>query len=149
MGCRGVMHITDVKSLTVQGPTDALPWEIRSAGAGADPSGAAGPGGSALQPWGDNAGASATGASGHERSGNAEITPLEVRSYHCLQNQLLQDLTQTETPHLRPQLFLSSNLKRSAWHRQFSTGSDTNISCTQCMLCQPQHSDTIAHDCIP
>ncbi|KAA6420881.1 MAG: ATPase family AAA domain-containing protein [Trebouxia sp. A1-2] len=60
------------------GPTDALPWEIRSAGAGADPSGAAGPGGSALQPWGDNAGASATGASGHERSGNAEITPLEV-----------------------------------------------------------------------
>ncbi|KAL0036308.1 hypothetical protein WJX77_001773 [Trebouxia sp. C0004] len=63
---------------SLQGPTDALPWEARSAGAGAGPSGAAGPGGSALQPWGDNAGASATGASGHERSGNAEITPLEV-----------------------------------------------------------------------
>jgi len=76
------MHIKKVKSLTVQGPTDALPWEARSAGAGAaaGPSGAAGPGGSALQPWGDNAGASATGAAGHERSGNAEITPLEVRS---------------------------------------------------------------------
>lgn len=63
---------------SLQGPTDALPWEVRSAGAGAGPSVAAGPGGSALQPWGDNAGASATGASGHERSGNAEITPLEV-----------------------------------------------------------------------
>ena len=81
------MHTTDVLSLTVQGPTDALPWETRSAGAG--PSGAAGPGGSALQPWGDNAGASATGASGHERSGNAEITPLEVRSQRHLQHQLL------------------------------------------------------------
>ena len=77
--CRGVMHTTDVKNLTVQGPT-ALPWESRSAAAGAGPSGAPGPGGSALQPWGDNAGASATGASGHERSGNAEITPLEVTS---------------------------------------------------------------------
>ncbi|KAL0052590.1 hypothetical protein WJX82_004414 [Trebouxia sp. C0006] len=64
---------------SLQGPTDpCLPWETWSAGAGAGPSGAAGPGGSALQPWGDNAGASATGASGHERSGNAEITPLEV-----------------------------------------------------------------------
>ena len=106
VGCRGVMHITDVKSLTVQGPTDALPWETRSAGAGAGPSGAAGPGGSAMQPWGDNAGASATGASGHERSGNAEITPLEVRSQRHLQHPSLQHLTQLEALPCSPQLFL-------------------------------------------
>lgn len=62
----------------MQGPTDNLPWEGQGAGAGAG----AGPstaGGSALQPWGDAGGGATAGASGgRERSGNAEITPLEV-----------------------------------------------------------------------
>lgn len=63
----------------MQGPTDSLPWEGQGAGAGAGSSAA---GGGALQPWGDAAGGGATaGASGgRERSGNAEITPLEVGS---------------------------------------------------------------------
>ena len=58
----------------MQGATDSLPWEGHGAGAG--PSTA---GGSALQPWGDAGGGATAGASGgRERSGNAEITPLEV-----------------------------------------------------------------------
>ena len=60
----------------MQGPTDGLPWEGPGVGAGAGPSAA---GGSALQPWGDSSGGATAGASGgRERSGNAEITPLEV-----------------------------------------------------------------------
>lgn len=58
----------------MQDPTDSLPWEGQGAGAG--PSTA---GGSALQPWGNAGGGATAGASGgRERSGNAEITPLEV-----------------------------------------------------------------------
>ena len=69
----------------MQGPTDSLPWEGQGAGAGAGPSAAAAPGGSALQPWGDAGGGATAGASGgRERSGNAEITPLEVLTLHCL-----------------------------------------------------------------
>ncbi len=113
------MHMTDVKCLTVQGPTDpCLPWETWSAGAGAGPSGAAGPGGSALQPWGDNAGASATGASGHERSGNAEITPLEVRPQRHLQHPLLH-LTQIEALSCIPQLFLNIVSETSSMTQTF------------------------------
>ena len=60
----------------MQGASDSLPWEGQGAGAGAGPSSA---GGSALQPWGDAGGGVTAGASGgRERSGNAEITPLEV-----------------------------------------------------------------------
>ena len=61
--------------MLVQGATDALPWENQTAGAGAGPSAAA-PGGSALQPWGNSGPGAAS--PGQERSGNAEITPLEV-----------------------------------------------------------------------
>lgn len=74
----------------MQGPTDSLPWEAPAAGAGAGPSAATAPGGSTLQPWGDAGGGATAGASGgRERTGNAEITPLEVlhsllsRTHHC------------------------------------------------------------------
>ena len=64
------------QSRSVQGPTDSLPWEGQGVGAGAAPSAA---GGSTLQPWGEATGGATAGASGgRERSGNAEITPLEV-----------------------------------------------------------------------
>ena len=64
------------QSRSLQGPADSLPWEGQGVGAGAAPSAA---GGSALQPWGEAGGGTTAGASGgRERSGNAEITPLEV-----------------------------------------------------------------------
>ena len=67
----------------MQGPSDALPWEGQGAGAGA--SAAATPGGSALQPWGDAGGSARAGVSGgRDRSGNAEITPLEVQIVVCM-----------------------------------------------------------------
>ena len=66
--------------LCLQCASDALPWENQNAAAGAGPSAAA-PGASALQPWGNTAGTAASSA--QERSGNAEITPLEVVTETC------------------------------------------------------------------
>ena len=77
-GCSLWLVTSNVElDLCMQGASDALPWENQNAPGGAGPSAAA-PGANALQPWGNTAGTTASSA--QERSGNAEITPLEVSS---------------------------------------------------------------------
>ena len=60
--------------MACQGSADGLPWEGTRAGAG---QGATASGAGPLQPYGSSAGGAVPGQA-RERSGNAEITPLEV-----------------------------------------------------------------------